>query len=110
MRHSRGGRRPWNRGRRFGRGNNNQATKRKPVRCYNCDELGHYSNECAKQTVEKNNEHKRPKDEFTGYATTKDESSDSEDIFLVTSKNTKIRNENKNLALYSTLKPKISNQ
>ena len=95
MRHSRGNRRPWNRGRGFGRGYNNQNIKRKPIRCYKCDEPGHYSYECPKQTEEKTNIQKRPKEEFTGYATAKDESSESEDIFfLMDRKNTKSKNDN----------------
>ena len=53
---------------------------------------------CQTDCREKKNEYKSPKDKFTAYATTKDESSDSEDIFLVTNKiDTKIRNEHKNI-------------
>ena len=40
MRLSRGNRRPWNRDRGFSRGNYNQNTRRKPVRCYVMRRLG----------------------------------------------------------------------
>ena len=63
-----------------------------------CDDLGHYSYECNKHTNEKNNEQNRPKDEFTGYVITKDESSDSEDIFFIMSKTkSKFRNDNEKI-------------
>ncbi len=77
---SRGGRRPWNtrqRGSTRGNGNHSNTYKRK-IRCYKCDEMGHYSFECNKQ----NNDQKKQREGFTGHVKeNKSSSSEPEEIF-----------------------------